>query len=88
MKTLALITVLFAATGVNAQESTFQETFVNRTILGNWTPGVNAVSNDTPNVDASLVEFAASIWGSYPRLTEEQNSQGNATADQFTRQFK
>lgn len=88
MKTLIIIAVLFAASSASAQESSFQEEFVNRTVLGNWTPGVNAISNDTPNVDASLGEFAASIWGKYPRLTEEQNSQGIATAYLFTRQFK
>jgi hypothetical protein len=93
MKKLTSIAILLTSASLftasaSAEEPAFEKEFVQRTILGNWQPGAHAVSNETPNVDASLAEFAASIWGKYPLLTQESHTKGTATALLFTQQFE
>ena len=70
-----------------AQDTKFQEDFVNRTPKARWLSETNVKSTEKLNVDASLNRFFVSVRGKYPRLTEEQHSQGKATAELYTRQF-
>ncbi|OAM51571.1 hypothetical protein A7981_08815 [Methylovorus sp. MM2] len=87
-----LLTAATLSTAALAQDSTFEQDFVNRTILGKWQPANSgtestAVSNDKRDADASLGVFGASIFGGYERVTAEVRSSGKATADSFTSQF-